>query len=70
VKNEVFVFATMAWLVASSAVAQQKQQVVFKVAAESSKYTQQLTIDVEAMPNHVVRVFEVRYTFSDNPTGN
>jgi hypothetical protein len=50
----------------SNALAQQKQRVSFKVPAENSKYTQQLTIDVGDMPNHVVRVFEVRYTFPNN----
>jgi hypothetical protein len=58
--------ATLALLVANSAVAQQKQQVAFTVPAENSKFTQQLTIDVGDMPNHVVRVFEVRYTFPNN----
>jgi hypothetical protein len=48
------------------ALGQQKQQVVFKAQAENSKYTQQLTIDVGDMPNHVVRIFEVRYTFPNN----
>ena len=58
--------ATLALLVASSAIAERKQRVAFKVPAENSKYTQQLTIDVGDMPNHVVRVFEIRYTFPDN----
>jgi hypothetical protein len=35
---------------------QQRQQVVFKAQAENSKYTQQFTIDVGDMPNHVVLV--------------
>ena len=58
--------ATLALLVASSAIAEQKQRVAFKVPAENSKYTQQLIIDVGDTPNHVVRVFEVRYTFPNN----
>jgi hypothetical protein len=58
--------ATAALIVASGAVAQQKQQVAYRVPAENSKYTQQLTIDVGDVPNHVVRVFEVRYTFPNN----
>jgi hypothetical protein len=52
--------------IANQAIAQQKQHVSFKASAENSKYTQQLTIDVGDMPNHVVRVFEVRYTFPNN----
>jgi hypothetical protein len=54
-------------LVASSAVAQQKQQVTFTSPPENSKYTQQLTIDVGDMPNHVIRVFQIHYTFPNNP---
>jgi hypothetical protein len=50
----------------SSVLAQQKQQVSFKVPAENSKFTQQLTIEVGDTPNHVVRVFEIRYTFPNN----
>ena len=48
------------------AVAQQKQQVSFKVPAANSKYTQQLTVDVKDMLGHVVRVFGIHYTFTNN----
>jgi hypothetical protein len=48
------------------AVAQQKQQVAFRTPAENSKYTQQLTIDVGDVPNHVIRVFQIHYTFPSN----
>jgi hypothetical protein len=47
--------------------AQEKQQVSFKTSAENSKFTQQLTIEVGDMPNHVVRVFEIRSTFPNSP---
>jgi hypothetical protein len=50
----------------SNAFAQQRQQVSIKVPAENTKYTQQLNIDVGDVPNHIVRVFELHYTF---PTG-
>jgi hypothetical protein len=53
-------------LPAGSAVAQQKQQVSFKTPAENAKYTQQQNIDVGDVPNHIVRVFELHYTFPDN----
>jgi hypothetical protein len=46
--------------------AQEKQEVSFKASAENSKFTQQLTIDAGDMPNHVVRVFEIRSTFPNN----
>jgi hypothetical protein len=58
--------ATAALVAASSAVAQQKQQVAHRVPAENSKYTQQLTINVGDIPNHVARVFEIHYTFTNN----
>jgi hypothetical protein len=49
-----------------NAAAQQKQQVSYKVSAESSKYTQQLNIDAGDMPNHIVRVYEGSRTFPNN----
>jgi hypothetical protein len=52
------------------AVAQQKQQLAFKIPAENAKFTQQLTVDVGDTPNHVVRVFEIRYTFPNPPVIN
>jgi len=58
-------------LPAGNAVAQQKQQVSYKVSAENSKYTQQLNIDAGDLPNHLVRVYEVRRTFpNDAPVIN
>jgi hypothetical protein len=53
-------------LPACSAVAQQKQQVSFKAPAENSKYTQQLIVDVGDVPNHIVRAFEIRFTYPNN----
>jgi hypothetical protein len=47
----------------SNALAQQKQQVSFKVPAENSKYTQQQNIDVRDVPNHIVRIYELHRTF-------
>jgi hypothetical protein len=51
---------------AGNGLAQEKQHVSFKASAENSKFTQQLTIDVGDMLNHVVRVFEIRSTFPNN----
>jgi len=50
----------------SSAVAQQKQQVSVKVPAENNKYGPQQNIQVGDVPNHIVRVFEVHYSFPAN----
>jgi hypothetical protein len=58
--------AALLCLAAGNGLAQEKQHVSFKASAENSKFTQQLTIDVGDMPNHVVRVFEIHYTFSNN----
>ena len=46
-------------LPAGNAVAQQRQQVSFKVSSENSKYTQQLNVDVGDVPNHMVRIFDL-----------
>jgi len=51
---------------AGSAVAQQKQQVSFKVPAENVKFGIQQNVVVGDVPNHIVRVFEVHYTFPNN----
>jgi hypothetical protein len=48
------------------AVAQQKQRVSYKMSAESSKYTQQHVIEVDDVPGHQVRVFEIYRTFPNN----
>jgi hypothetical protein len=48
------------------AVAQEKQHVSFKSPAESSKYTQQLNVDVGDAPNHIVRVFEIHHTYAND----
>jgi hypothetical protein len=58
-------------LPAGSAVAQQKQQVSFKVPAENIKFGVQQNVVVADVPNHIVRVFEVRQTFpNDAPVIN
>ena len=58
-------------LPAGNAVAQQKQRVSYKVSAENSKYTQQLNIAAEDLPNHIVRVYEAHRTFpNDAPVIN
>jgi len=51
----------------SNAVAQQKQHVSFKSAAENSKYTEQHVIDVGDIPGHQVRVYEIHRTYPTNP---
>ena len=51
----------------SNAVAQQKQQVSFKVSAENSKYALQQNVDVADVPNHIARLYDVHRTFPNNP---
>jgi hypothetical protein len=50
----------------SNVLAQQKQRVSIEAPAENTKYTQQLNIDVGDLPNHIVRVFELHYSFPTN----
>ena len=52
---------------AGDALAQEKQHVSFKASAENSKYTQQLVLDVGDVPNHVMRAFEVHFTYPSDP---
>ena len=40
---------------------QQKKQILFKAAAENSKYTKQYSIDVSA--NHQIRIFKLTVHF-------
>jgi hypothetical protein len=50
----------------SNVLAQQKQQVSFKIPAENSKYTVSQNVDVGDVPNHIVRVFESHATLPNN----
>ena len=52
-------------LPASEAPAQQR--LVFKVAAENTKYTQQHEIDVGDVSGHQVRLFEIHRTYPSDP---
>jgi hypothetical protein len=48
-----------------------QQRLVFKVAAENTKYTQQHAIDVGDVSGHQVRLFEIHRTYpSDAPVIN
>jgi hypothetical protein len=63
-----FAVLSSAATVPTGALAQEKQQVSFKVAAANTKYTQQHTIDVGDIPGHQVRVFEIHREFGkDGP---
>ena len=53
-------------LPAGDALAQQKQKVAYKVAAENSKYPQRHSIDVGDEPGHTLGIFEIHRTFPDN----
>jgi hypothetical protein len=50
----------------SNALSQQKQQVSLKSSAENNKITQSHNVEVGDVPNHIVRVFEVRRTYPGN----
>src|SRR6266571_4000173 len=43
-----------------------QQRLVFKVAAENTKYTQQHAIDVGDVSGHQVRLFEIHRTYPSN----
>jgi hypothetical protein len=49
------------------AAAQEKQRVSMKTAAENTKYTQQVFIDVGDAPAHQVRAYEIHRTYPSNP---
>jgi hypothetical protein len=50
----------------SNVLAQEKQHVSFKTLAQNSKFTQQLIIDVGDAPEHIVRAFEIHFTYPNN----
>jgi hypothetical protein len=54
-------------LPASNAFAQQKQHVSLKSSVSDNKITQAQNVEVGDVPNHIVRVFEVRRTFPNAP---
>ena len=43
-----------------------QQRLVFKIAAEDTRYTQQHEIDVGDIPGHQVRLFEIHRTYPGN----
>jgi hypothetical protein len=50
----------------TNGLAQEKQHVSFKTPAENGKFTQQLIIDVGDAPEHIVRAFEIHFTYPNN----
>jgi hypothetical protein len=53
-------------LLASNAVAEQKGHVSCNVSAKDTTFTQELNINVDDAPNHIVRVYEFRRVFPSN----
>lgn len=53
-------------LPAGNALAQQRQQVSFKVPAENSKYIVSQNVEVGDTPNHIVRVYETQARLPNN----
>jgi hypothetical protein len=45
---------------ASGTAAEQAQRVSYKTSAENAKYAQQLNVEAGDVPNHIVRVFDLR----------
>ena len=54
-------------LPAGDAEAQQKQKVSYQSPAANTKYTQQHAIEVEDVPGHILRVYEIHRTYPNNP---
>ena len=50
----------------STALAQQKQQVSFKVPDENAKFIVSQNVEVGDVPNHIVRMFEVQNRLPNN----
>ena len=69
----IFTLTTMALLglavtlPAGDAAAQQKQKVSYQTTAANTKYTQQHAIEVEDVPGHILRVYEIHRTYPNNP---
>jgi hypothetical protein len=53
----------------SNVLAQQKQQDSFKVPAENAKFIVSQNVDVEDVPNHIVRLFNTHTTIPNNVPG-
>jgi len=72
-RRTIFTLTTMALLglavtlPAGDAAAQQKQKVSYQTTAANTKYTQQHAIDVEDVPGHILRVYEIHRTYPNNP---
>jgi hypothetical protein len=58
--------AVAALFIGGQAVAQQKQHVSYKNSAENSKFIVSQNVDIGDIPNHIVRIFEIRRTFPNN----
>jgi hypothetical protein len=50
----------------SNVLAQEKQQVSFKVSSENTKYIVSQNVDVGDAPNHFVRLFDTHFTIPNN----
>jgi hypothetical protein len=47
--------------------AQEKHQISFKNLGENTKYTEQHAINVGDVPGHQIRVFEIHFTYPNDP---
>ena len=62
----VLICAAAALFIGSQAVAQEKQQVSFKVPGENVKFTVSQNVDIGDVPNHFVRLFETHGVVPEN----
>jgi hypothetical protein len=60
------VMGALLCLVTGNGLAQQKQQISFKIPTENSKYIVSQNVDVGDAPNHIVRLFDTRVTIPNN----
>ena len=62
----ILICSAAALFIGDQAVAQQKQHVSYKNSAENAKYIVSQNVDIGDIPNHIVRIFEIRHTFPNN----
>src|SRR6516164_485393 len=53
-------------LPAGNAIAQEKQHVSFMMAAETTKFTESVSLVVPDVPNHILRAYNVHTTYPNN----
>ena len=57
----------LALLAPAQSLGQEKQKISWSAKAENTKYTFQHTLEIADVPGHVLRLYEIRRTYPDNP---